>query len=47
MDPNLSEIDYKKDSLFLNCPKCKQTTNFEFVQNDPDLLINCFKCQNK
>ena len=48
MDPNSCEIEYKKDSLFLNCPKCKQTTNFEFASDNPDLLkINCFKCQNK
>ena len=48
MEQNLYEIEYKKDLLFLNCPKCKQTTNFEFDKNDPDLLIiNCFKCQNK
>ena len=48
MEQKLYEIEYKKDLLFLNCLKCKQTTNFEFDKNDPDLLIiNCFKCQNK
>ena len=39
MELNLYEIEYKKDLLFLNCPQCKQTPNFEFVKNDPDILI--------
>ena len=48
MELNLYEIEYKKDLLFLNCPQCKQTPNFEFVKNDPDILIiNCLNCQNK
>ena len=48
MEQNLYEIEYKKDLLFLNCPQCKQTPNFEFVKNDPDILIiNCLNCQNK
>ena len=34
MEQNLYEIEYKKDLLFLNCPQCKQTPNFEFVKND-------------